>query len=215
MISTSSYKNWNSDKYRTYSISGDRGRDASYSGDCYLDFAPRKKFWRVWKDNRGKISDEENNRFYVQEYWNQVLSKLDPEKVYRELDNSVLLCYEDNDLFCHRHIVAYWFEILLGVDVFEEKANDYDIEIVDRPEYIKQYLEDAMRNNRNLRGFNSLRALYLFEKGEMLEQLANDLDENDPKCLDYRQRACYLRCDADEVENKFNTKHKQYKKTKY
>ena len=169
MISTSSYKNWNSDKYRTYSISGDRGRDASYSGDCYLDLAPRKKFWRVWKDNRGKISDEENNRFYVQEYWNQVLSKLDPEKVYRELDNSVLLCYEDNDLFCHRHIVAYWFEILLGVDVFEEKANDYDIEIVDRPEYIKQYLEDAMRNNRNLRGFNSLRALYLFEKGEELE----------------------------------------------
>ena len=215
MISTSSYKNWNSDKYRTYSISGDRGRDASYSGDCYLDLAPRKKFWRVWKDNRGKISDEENNRFYVQEYWNQVLSKLDPEKVYRELDNSVLLCYEDNDLFCHRHIVAYWFEILLGVDVFEEKANDYDIEIVDRPEYIKQYLEDAMRNNRNLRGFNSLRALYLFEKGEELEQLANDLDENDPKCLDYRQRACYLRCDADEVENEYNTKHKQYKKTKY
>lgn len=215
MISTSSYKNWNSDKYRTYSISGDRGRDVSYSGDCYLDLAPRKKFWRVWKDNRGKISDEENNRFYVQEYWNQVLSKLDPEKVYRELDNSVLLCYEDNDLFCHRHIVAYWFEILLGVDVFEEKANDYDIEIVDRPEYIKQYLEDAMRNNRNLRGFNSLRALYLFEKGEMLEQLANDLDENDPKCLGYRQRACYLRCDADEVENEFNTKHKQYKKTKH
>lgn len=209
MISTSSYKNWNSDKYRTYSISGDRGRDASYIGDCYLDLAPRKKFWRVWKDNRGKISDEENNRFYVQEYWNQVLSKLDPEKVYRELDNSVLLCYEDNDLFCHRHIVAYWFEILLGVDVFEEKANDYDIEIVDRPEYIKQYLEDAMRNNRNLRGFNSLRALYLFEKGEELEQLANDLDENDSKCLDYKQRACYLRCDADEVENEYNTKHKQ------
>ena len=58
----------------------------------------------------------------VQEYWNQVLSKLDPEKVFRDLDYSVLLCYEPNTEFCHRHIVAAWFELFLEVQVPEKKG---------------------------------------------------------------------------------------------
>lgn len=153
MISTSSYNYWQSDKYITYSISGNRGKDANYQGKCYPKLAPKLSFWTTWHNNIGKISEEENNRYYVQEYWNQVLSKLDPEKVYRELDNSVLLCYESNIEFCHRHIVAAWFEILLGTNVPETKAKDYLIEEVERPTYIKQYLEEAMRYNRNMRGF--------------------------------------------------------------
>ena len=62
----------------------------------------------------GKISEEENTRYYIEEYYKQVLSKLDPERVYRKLDNSTLLCYEDPDDFCHRHVVAAWFNLLLG-----------------------------------------------------------------------------------------------------
>lgn len=60
--------------------------------------------------------------------------------------------------------MAAWFEILLGVKVPEQKAKEDEVEEVERPAYIKQYLEEAMRNNRNMKGFNSLRALYLFEK---------------------------------------------------
>ena len=176
MITTSSYNNWQSDKYLTYSISGDRGRNANYHGRCYPKLAPKLSFWKIWHDNIGKISIEENNKYYIQEYWRQVLSKLDPEQVYRELDNSTLLCYEENNEFCHRHIVAAWFEILLGVNVLEKKARDYAIEEIERPTYIKQYLEDAMRHNRNMRGFNSLRALYLFEKENQLEILSNESD---------------------------------------
>lgn len=159
---------------------------------------------KIWHDNIGKISEEENNRYYVQEYWNQVLSKLNPEKVYDELDNSILLCYEDNTKFCHRHIVAAWFEILLGVKVPEVKAKDYQIGDVEKPEYIKQYLDDAMRLNRNMRGFKSLRALYLFEKGEKLESKADELEEKTGKSYgNYKQEACFLRCDADRVEEEY------------
>lgn len=122
MICTSSHNDWQSDKYRTYSISGNRGKYANYQGECYPELAPKLSFWKVWHDNIGKISEEENNRYYVQEYWNQVLSKLDSEKVFNDLDYSVLLCYEPNTEFCHRHIVAAWPEILLGVRVPEEKA---------------------------------------------------------------------------------------------
>ena len=85
MISTSSHNDWQSDKYITYSISGNRGKDVNYQGKCYPELAPKLSFWKVWHNNIGKT--------YVQEYWNQVLSKLDPEKVFRDLDYSVLLCY--------------------------------------------------------------------------------------------------------------------------
>ena len=215
MISTSSYNEWESDIYRTYSISGNRGKDANYQGKCYSELAPKLAFWKVWHDNIGKISEEENNRYYVKEYWSRVLSKLDPEKVFRDLDYSVLLCYEPNTEFCHRHIVAAWFEILLGVKVPEIKIKDYKIKEIDRPKYIKKYLEDVMKLNRNMRGFKSLRALYLFEKGEKLEEKANELEKKTGKCYDsYRQAACFLRCDADMVEDEYRELETQKKLTK-
>ncbi|MBQ9280285.1 MAG: hypothetical protein IJ215_04510 [Clostridia bacterium] len=145
MIYTSSYQNWQSDYYTTYSISGNRGKDANYQGKCYPLLAPKLSFWKTWHDHIGKIPEEENNRYYVQEYWNQVLSGLDPKRVYRTLHHSVLLCYEPPAEFCHRHIVAAWFEIMLGVSVPEVKFENYLIEKVDRPEYVKEYLEDAMK----------------------------------------------------------------------
>ena len=39
-----------------------------------------------------------------------------------------MLCYEQNTEFCHRHIVVARFEILLGVNVPEAKARDYEKE---------------------------------------------------------------------------------------
>lgn len=202
MISTSSYHDWKSDKFITYSISGNRGKDANYQGRCYPELAPKFSFWKQWHDNIGKVSDEENNRYYVQEYWNQVLQKLDPEEVYEKLDNSILLCYESNTDFCHRHIVAAWFEILLDVKVPEQKAKEDEVEEVEKPAYIKKYLEEAMRNNRNMRGFNSLRALYLFEKREKLKVLANELKKENDECDDYyrKEGTCNLRCDTDEIK---------------
>ena len=213
MICTSSHNNWQSDKFKTYAISGNRGKDVNYHGYGYPKLAPKLSFWKIWHDNIGKISEEENNKYYVEEYWNQVLSKLDPEQVYKELDNSILLCYETNTEFCHRHIVAAWFELLLGVEIPEAKAKDYEIEYnIERPEYIKEYLEEVIKKGRNMRGFKSLRALYLFEKGEKLEILADELEFKTKKNYDnYRQHACFLRCDADMEEENYN---KQCRKRK-
>ena len=41
MISTSSHNDWQSNKYKTFSISGNRGKDANYQGKCYPDLAPK------------------------------------------------------------------------------------------------------------------------------------------------------------------------------
>lgn len=210
MICTSSYKAWQSDIYKTYSISGNRGKDANYEGECYPALAPKKAFWKIWHDNIGKISEEENNRYYIKEYWNQVLSKLDPENVYNELDNSALLCYEDNMQFCHRHIVAAWFEILLGIEVPEMQAKDYKVVQVSRPEYIKEYLEEVMRLNRDMHGFKSLRSLYLYEKAEKCEEQANNLeDKNGFEYIHYKRMASLLRCDIETEEERYKKYNKQ------
>ena len=164
MIYTSNYKNFNSSKFKSISISGDKGKDAGYKGDCILSLAPKYYFFRKYKDNRGIISDEENEMYYIREYYQQVLSCLDPSEVYNMLDGMIMLCYEDNTDFCHRHIVAAWLEILLGVNVCEVIEKDNKLISIDRPERIKKMLEVVMRENIDMHGFDSLRAAYLYEQ---------------------------------------------------
>ena len=172
MISTSSYNNWKSDKYRTYSISGNRGVDAGYQGRCYPELAPKKDFWRRWEENRGKVSDEKNNKYYIQEYYNQVLSKLDPEIVYRDLEDSVLLCYEDNMDFCHRHLLAFWFELFLEVrtsEVYENPIRE-TLTLLPRPEYLKDVMEDVIKENYDMHNFNNIHDAYEYNKAAIKEQ---------------------------------------------
>ena len=149
MIYTSSYDACKNTLYATCSISADRGKRKAYTGNYYRDLAPKKDFWIIWHDNIGKISEEENNKFYIREYWSKVLSRLDAKKVYQDLDNCILLCYEDNTKFCHRLIVAAWFELLLGVTVDEVVSNGLMIEHVDKPLYnfIKAYLKELMHKD--------------------------------------------------------------------
>lgn len=45
MISTSSHKNWQSNHYRTYAISGNRGKDANYNGKSYPKLTSKLYFW--------------------------------------------------------------------------------------------------------------------------------------------------------------------------
>ena len=212
MIKTSNYKNFKFSLLKTISISGDRGKSAGYEGDCYPKLAPKLSFWKKWHANIGVVSQEENNKFYIEEYYKHVLSKLNPEKVYSELDNSILLCYEDNSDFCHRHIVASWLELFLDKEVSEIIVDEFKMIQVSKPAYIKQILENVIKENKDMRGFTSLRALYLFEKSEYLENMANKLEEETGKSYDnYRQEACYLRCDADEVEAEYRFKMKSMK----
>ena len=210
MIKTSSYKNFKSNLFKTFSISGDRGKKVGYKGKCYPELAPKLSFWRKWHENIGVVSEEENNKFYIEEYYKQVLSKLNPEKIYNDLNNSILLCYEESNEFCHRHIVAAWLELFLDEKINEVVVNNGKIVNVERPEYIKNVLEEVIKNNINMRGFTSLRGIYLFEKSEYLESKANKLEEETGRSGDaYRQAACYLRCDADEAEAEYKLKNKR------
>ena len=210
MIKTGNYKNFGSCIFKTVSISGGRGKGANYTGECYSGLAPKLSFWKKWHENIGAVPEKENDRYYIEQYYNQVLSKLDPEKVYKDLDHSILLCYEDSEEFCHRHIVAAWLELLLDEKVSEAVIEENKIIDIERPDYVKEVLEKVMKEEKNMRGFTCLRAAYLFEKAESLEEKANELEEKTGKIYgSYRQEACYLRCDADEAEAEYRSKCKK------
>lgn len=129
--------------------------------------APKKSFWQLWHDNIGKVSEEENNDYYIREFYNQVLKKLDPEEVLESLPNmSILLCYENNIDFCHRHLVAFWFELFLKIKTYEVKVNINrgTITRLDRPYYLREKLEGVIKESYPVHGFDLISEAYSYNK---------------------------------------------------
>lgn len=91
-------------------ISIARWSPAIFKGPAYRALAPGTWFKSV------------DQKTYIDLYVEQ-LKALDPEKVWDELHKispePVLLCWEKPGEFCHRRIVAKWFEKKLGVHVPE------------------------------------------------------------------------------------------------
>ena len=84
----------------------------------YKKLAPKYSWWKEWHD--GKF----DNDWYVEKYYKTVLNLLDPNKVFLELTENntkdvVLLCWEEPNEFCHRHIVAKWLNENLNIEVKE------------------------------------------------------------------------------------------------
>lgn len=79
-----------------------------YKGLQYKKLAPKYEFFQEWKRNQ-------DNNFYIQCFNEQVLSPLNATEVYEELQritgsaDIALVCYEKPGSFCHRHLVANWF----------------------------------------------------------------------------------------------------------
>ena len=147
MIYTSNYNDSKTNKYKRCSISGDRGKSVGYEGEYAKELAPKRKFWNIWHNNIGKKDEIENNKYYIKEYYNQVLKDLDPKEFYKKLDGKILLCFEKANEFCHRHIVAAYLEIKLGIEVKEIKVVNEQIKEESKPTYIKEYLEKIIKND--------------------------------------------------------------------
>lgn len=61
---------------------------------------------------------------FSREYRRDVLAKLDPAKVFEELSEAVLCCWERPGENCHRRLVAQWIEKAMGVKVPELLADE-------------------------------------------------------------------------------------------
>jgi hypothetical protein len=89
-----------------------------YVGPQCRKLAPKWEFFSAYR--AGEIDEDE----YTKEFYEQVLKPLSARDMYEFLtktygDDVILLCYEKPGEFCHRRIVAGWFEEALGVDVPE------------------------------------------------------------------------------------------------
>lgn len=94
-----------------------------YTGAEIRMLAP--PFFLVDSYKSGYLSDEN----YTKDYTENVLSILKPREVYDYIvshfgEDATLLCYEKAGEFCHRRIVARWFEKGLGYKVPELVIDD-------------------------------------------------------------------------------------------
>lgn len=107
MIYTSYFSNWRRFPKTATTISICGKAPNYYYGLQYKKLAPKIGFFMEWKENG-------DNDFYIKHFNDEVLSKLNPEGVIKELkslsqtEDIILLCYEKPSDFCHRHIVAEW-----------------------------------------------------------------------------------------------------------
>lgn len=89
-----------------------------YKGPQFKILAPKYEFFAAYK--AGEIDSDG----YTSEYKRLVLRPLNPRLIYDRLTEEhgrdvTLLCYEKPGEFCHRRLVAEWFETELGVKVPE------------------------------------------------------------------------------------------------
>lgn len=76
-----------------------------YKGPSYTPLAPPSSLVMAWKN------EEIPWEVYEALYREEVLSKLTPERIEKDLnDGTVLLCWERSG-HCHRHIVADWLRV--------------------------------------------------------------------------------------------------------
>ena len=110
MILTSYYGNKDlrqvEDQYKLVAIS--QSIPKGFKGEIFKGLAPS---WELVK--------MKNEAQYAAIYWQTVLSKLDPLKIVKSFDNSILLCWEAPGEFCHRRLVAEWLKEATGEDVPE------------------------------------------------------------------------------------------------
>jgi hypothetical protein len=89
-----------------------------YKGPQFKTLAPKYEFFAAYK--AGEIDSDG----YTSEFRRLVLAPLNPRLLYDRLHAEhgpevTLLCYEKPGDFCHRRLVAEWFEQELGVSVPE------------------------------------------------------------------------------------------------
>ena len=107
----------------------------SWKGELYPKLAPSSHL--LYSKKSGLIDEIE----YEKRYRVETLAKLDPSKVYEELKDNVLLCWEQPVFnnkekiinegvgFCHRHIISKWIFENLNIEILEwqPKIKSYTI----------------------------------------------------------------------------------------
>ena len=84
-----------------------------FTGRVYPALAPTQEMLDDYRRDHDELK-------YTDRYYAEILSKLDAKSVFTDLgEDAVLLCWEGPGKFCHRRLIASWFEHELGISVEE------------------------------------------------------------------------------------------------
>lgn len=195
--------------YKTYVIPSVDGSELEIEKREKLSYHPLSELtFKDAPDYREASVDELEK--YVLEFYTEVLSKLDPIELSYKLEGSCVTSNERTDSLAKRHIVSEWLKLYTNIKPIEVGTGENSSVIeLDTPEFIGPMLERVIRKNiTNMRGFSSLKALYLFEKSEKYEERARELVEDTDSYVAYMGEACFLRCDADMEDYEYRKKNK-------
>lgn len=213
------YKELDKGYYSGLSIS--KNEVNGYYSFCEEDGYGRYTFLMPDKDFEGKIESIDQVREYIRDYYINVLSKENPKDTYEALRYQTLVTFDDGE-FSHGYIVSAWIELFLEIKVpiikREMLGNGlYKYVESNNPSWVMDLLEEEIRKTiDDMKGYNSVRALYLFRQSEELDKMAEteedrlltnsdwslkDYNACVDRISDYRQAACYRRCDADMAED--------------
>ena len=127
MIYTGNYENC-SKSSKFVSISNDSDKKLNYKGRYYSPLVPKLELLKKWKANIGKIKEEENMRYYIENYYKEVLEELDIPELFYELGSKFIIGgHENSDEFSQRYIVAAYLELMLGIEINEIKIDNNKI----------------------------------------------------------------------------------------
>jgi len=111
---------------------------------------------------QGKIDNKAfSEKFYYQ------LDKLDAKKVYKDINNTTLFCYEKPNEFCHRTLVRKWFAKRNKL-IMEYKTN-YEIPIIIPNEY-NNNAECFMILDKFLTNFRENQKVTLVSKSDIIKE---------------------------------------------
>jgi hypothetical protein len=133
----------------------------------------------------------------INNYFSNILNKLDPVFIYNFFNNKNIVSEDIFNNFSLRHVIADYLELFLGVDIYEiDNSNN----ILDRPEYIRDYLILAIKNNREMYGFTSIRALYLYENSLKYDSVSDILERENINTSKFRRFSYDLKIKAELIE---------------
>ena len=107
MIFTSNFKTAG---HLSQAVATSLGVPRGWTGRRYTRLAPNRRLVKIMDPT-----------IFTRLYKFEVLDKLDPMKVIRDLggDNFVMCCWEHPGVFCHRRVVAAWLRKHTGVLIEE------------------------------------------------------------------------------------------------
>lgn len=207
-VFTSDYLNC--DRGNKISISAD---GIKFSGRTYPELAPTREILTQFNNNKGCIPIEDNINLFVENYYLEVLSKLDPNTVLKDLGNDPVLITFNNGEEYARFLSSFWLELFTGVMTSEIK---YDIEnnrtyVNNRPIFLKKLLETVIKRNYSMHGFNCIRAAYLDNLANIIEYdeaMYGSYSCHEPITEEPLMKISELRNKVRDLEDEYNLKER-------